>query len=289
MKSKRILFTILQGVLLATLHADAVIIAGGDGSGHTVGTGIPGWSHVGHIDHPTKRTSVTYAGNNWFLTAYHVKHHDNPSGVLLDGTSYRIDPASWTRVTNQDGSGADLVLFRVKEPVEELDDPVIASRTPGPGTLLILIGNGRNRATERTHWTAEWEETDDPAEAAYSGYKWASGSTKRYGFNVTVGARSVPSPFGETVCFATPFGDRPGQAQGATYDSGGGVFTGTPAAWELAGIIITVTTHNGQPGSTAVFGNHTWIADLSVYREQILDTIRAFPLQSAPDQVDSSP
>jgi hypothetical protein len=73
--------------------------------------------------------------------------------------------------------------------------------------------------------------------------------------------------------FYTDFDAVSGEAQGATYDSGGGVFTGTASDVELAGIMITVANYNNQPAGTAVFGDATYIADLSAYRDQINQVI----------------
>ena len=48
-----------------------------------------------------------------FITANHIKVLDNPTGVLLGGSSYSIDPNSWMRLQNSMGGGVDLIMFRV--------------------------------------------------------------------------------------------------------------------------------------------------------------------------------
>jgi hypothetical protein len=54
------------------------------------------------------------------------------------------------------------------------------------------------------------------------------------------------------------------------------MFLKNGASWELAGIILAISTSTGQPGSTAAFGNATYAASLPVYRDQI-NAIMAVP------------
>jgi hypothetical protein len=63
-------------------------------------------------------------------------------------------------------------------------------------------------------------------------------------------------------------------AVAAVGDSGGGLFIKNGAIWELAGIAIAVTVESGQPGSTSIYGNDSFYADLAYYRSQILDVTR---------------
>ena len=262
---------------LCALSARATLIAGGDGTGNTDGTGAAGWEYTGKINHATANSSVTYVGNRWFVTAYHVKYFDNPTGVVFNATTYGIDQNSWTRITNSTGTKADLVLFKVNESVAGVSNPSIASQAPDNGTAVTMIGNGRNRASSLTRWKSDWTETTNPSEAAYSGYKWAAGSTKRWGSNTADGTTNISYNVGAetdiTDVFYTDFDNVAGEGHGAMYDSGGGVFTGTTNQWSLAGIMITVDPYAGQPASTAVFGNRMYIADLSVYRDQIMQAI----------------
>jgi hypothetical protein len=53
-------------------------------------------------------------------------------------------------------------------------------------------------------------------------------------------------------------------------DSGGAVFTFSGGQWKLAGIMVVIGVFNSQPASTAVFGTQTYIADMSYYRDSIL-------------------
>jgi hypothetical protein len=58
-------------------------------------------------------------------------------------------------------------------------------------------------------------------------------------------------------------------------DSGGAVFAQNGSQWELTGVISSVAGFSGQPSAqtTAVFGNATFMADLSFYRPQIVAVI----------------
>ena len=259
--------------LLMSAATQAMIVAGGDGTQNTTApAGGQGWDYVGRIS-GSAPSSVTYLGNNWFITANHIKVLDNPTGVLLGAGSYTINAGSWTRITNSVGTDTDLMMFRVEESVG-LAGLTIAS-SPANGTALTMIGNGRNRAADLSYWNVSgttWTENGAPTNAF--GYKWATGSTKRWGSNTKEGdAGYINDGFGITDMFYTDFDAIVGEAQGATYDSGGGVFIHNGGEWELAGIMLTTAGYSGQPGSTAVFGNLTYAADLSTYADQINATV----------------
>ena len=266
-------------LLLIALTSRATIVSGGDGTQNaTAPSGDRGWSYVGRISN--KPSSVTYVSNNWFVTAYHVKALDHPSAVILGGTTYSIAASSWTRVTNSSGSDADVTLFRVTANVSGPSGLSIAASAPSSATPLTMIGNGRNRASGKTWWDASWNETN-AAGALHAGYKWASGATKRWGDNAMEGTSTVNDGYGVTEMIYTDFDDVDGGAQGATYDSGGGVFVDDGGEWKLAGIMLTVDAFAGQPANTAVFGNRTYSADLSVYADQI-NAVVAVPEPSVP-------
>lgn len=279
---KRHIQTVLAWLSFAGF-SQAVIIAGGDGSGNTNGSGAAGWSYVGRISSANgASSSVTYLGNSWFITANHVKQLDNPTGVVLNASAYGIDSSSWTRVTNSTGSGTDLMLFRVTGSVAGLSAVTLADNTPVNGTALTMIGNGVNRAASQSTWYVDttpsnwvWNTSRLPGwDSTFQGYGYASGTTKRWGSNTVDGsADGVNDGFGLTDMFYADFDNVANEAMGATYDSGGGVFTGTTNNFQLAGIMLTVATYNSQPADTAVFGDTTYIADLSAYRGQINQVI----------------
>jgi hypothetical protein len=83
---------------------------------------------------------------------------------------------------------------------------------------------------------------------------------------------SLPTPGRITRCFSMEF--RPGgtdhEAQAAVGDSGGAVFTFAGGRWRLAGVIVSIGVMEGQENGTALPGNLTNAADISVYRAQIL-------------------
>jgi hypothetical protein len=147
-----------------------------------------------------------------------------------------------------------------------------------------MIGNGRNRQGSETHWDVDtsgdpwvWTEVGPAPPPDLSGYKWASGSTKRWGTNAKdkdEGLINSGGSFGITDMFSTVFDDDEGddEAQGATFDSGGGVFYDTGSEWELAGIMLLTAEFKDQPGSTAIYGNRTAMADMQYYAVQIADT-----------------
>jgi len=267
-------YTLAVLFLFFVVAAEAVIVAGGDGTQNTTApAGGQGWDYVGRITSANGApSSVTYISNNWFVTGYHVQALDDPTGVLLGGSAYSIDAGSWTRLQNSVGGDADLAMFRVNENVGLSALSIRSTHLPN-NSLLTMIGNGRNRQTGETYWDASWNETTAPG--TYSGYKWASGATKRWGTNNKELAEGrINSGYGITDVFYTGFDDVGGnEAQGATYDSGGGVFHDTGSEWELAGVMVTVGTETGQPWpGTSVYGNETYIANMQHYADQITTT-----------------
>ena len=74
-----------------------------------------------------------------------------------------------------------------------------------------------------------------------------------------------------TRAFAMRFdpGDTRLEAQAAVGDSGGAAFIEREGRFELAGILIAVAGYPGQPPETALYGNLTTAADLSVYRRTL--------------------
>lgn len=246
----------------------AVIVSGGDGSQNTTApAGGQGWDYVGRIDDATKYSSVTYISNNWFITANHIKVNDNPTGVILGGSNYSIDPNSWIRLQNSVGGDADLIMFRVVGGTVGLPGLSVRTAATSNGSGLTMIGNGRDREPSQTKWDAAWVEDAKPTN--YTGYKWAAGSSKRWGTNTKEGNAGLVNG---TDMFFVDFDSSSGQAQGATFDSGGGVFYNNGGNWELAGIMLATAAYGGQPANTAVYGNLTYMADMQHYAVQIEST-----------------
>lgn len=282
MKTRSLLGQLLALVLGGT-SAHAVIIAGGDGQGNTnAPADDPGWNYVGQL--ANKASGVTYLGSNWFITAYHIKTLDSPAAVLLNGATYDIDSNSWSRLTNSNGTSADLEMFRVDETVSNMPALSLRITTPSFNASVVMIGNGKDRETNASYWTASWQLTNAAA-GVYSGFYWSvqslddSGTTKRWGQNNVVQRNiSVDDGYGTTTVFSTMFDAAGGtnEALGALYDSGGGVFLKSGSTWQLAGMMITADSLSGQPDFTAVYGNSTYIADLSAYNDQIV-SLKAIP------------
>ena len=98
---------------------------------------------------------------------------------------------------------------------------------------------------------------------------------KRWGTNDVAQSRVVIHGPGDsvTLCFRTSFSAQgtPFEAQGALGDSGGAVFAkSNDGRWKLAGLILAVERHPGQPFEMAIHGNRTAAADLAFYRPQIV-------------------
>ena len=255
----RILRSILLALAICAFGAApsrAVLIATGDGTGNvTAPADDPGFVNVG-----TRTTGLTvlYVGYGWVLTANHVGAGD----VILAGQTYKAVPNSAVRLFNQDGTKADLLLFKLASwpPVPNL---VIASQTPGVGTVATLIGNGADRG-EAIVWNG------------IAGFSWGTTNTIRWG-TAPVAEQPLNLALAGSVtrAFTTIFikGARSFAAQAAVGDSGGAAFVKVNGVWELAGVMVAIDTYDGQPASTSLYGNHTFAADLPTYRAQIVSTI----------------
>lgn len=258
--------------------ARGVIIDSVTGTGNTSAPpDNPGWTNVG----VRGIGSGVYLGDRWVLSANHV----GAGSIVLGGTTYAVAPNTAFQLNNNGAAGrtasTDLVMFRLAA------DPglpmlSIASTTPTGTQGLTMIGAGLDRGAFKT-WlvntgTNPWIWTENAVNPNAAGYQWGSTRTMRWGTNTSAGSTWIntgPSN-GDTFTFATTFSDIVGdssEAQAATGDSGGAVFRKNGATWELAGIMLAVDSYSGQPGSTAVYGNDTFIADLSFYRPQILSVV----------------
>ncbi|MBN2024135.1 MAG: hypothetical protein JW809_15230 [Pirellulales bacterium] len=115
-----------------------------------------------------------------------------------------------------------------------------------------------------------------------SGFKPLSTKTIRWGTNqidsssyekVTLGAVDI---LAKRTTFDEEYGTEY-ECQAVTGDSGGGMFYKRDGQWELAGILNAVAIFPDQPNgaSGAVFGNRTYISDLSQYRAEIVSIMAA--------------
>jgi hypothetical protein len=259
-------FALCAPIALAAA-ATALVITSGDGTGNTTAPSPdPGWSNVG-----TRYGAfgAVYLGNGWVLTAHHVSAGDTNFG----GTLYPMVPGSNVQLSNPDSSLADLDLYHLYPPYPPLPALTISSTPPATATELILIGYGCLRG-DPTTW--------NPAGPGptYDGFLWGAAGTMRWGTNTV---QLVPElPLFETALgtqlFATVFDESgplhtPHEAQGASGDSGGAVFAWNGSSYELAGILVGIAGYEDQPPQTALYGNYTLPADLSVYRDEIITTM----------------
>ena len=84
----------------------------------------------------------------------------------------------------------------------------------------------------------------------------------------------------DTQSFTTTFTDpadpsaTADEAAGANGDSGGAVFIKASGSWYLAGTIFAISEYEGQPSNTSLYGNKTYAAALTFYRDDILAAIQ---------------
>lgn len=276
---RRLRAAALLAVLLASAPAPAVIVGTGDGNDTaTAPDPDPGFSRLAIV----AGLSGVYLGKGWILTAGHVltaARNQKKLDVTLDGATHRLLPE--TAVPLARGSEkADLVLVRITDP-PELPVLEIASKTPVQGERLFLAGNGPRRRDAGTCWNAAGQPLEKPAAGMRCGFEWAKKESEadppmnaaRWGDNVVAaGAALFPGPQAtRTPVFGTRFrapgaGAGAHEAQAGVGDSGGPVFVKDGDRWILAGVMLGVSA---QMPRAAVFGDRTWIADLSAYREAI--------------------
>jgi hypothetical protein len=201
---------------------------------------------------------------------------------LSDGRVFAASVGSNVRLSNSPTptpfGSPDLRIFRLAEDpgLPALD---IAEAVPATGQRVMMIGAGRDREPQLIGWqttatatTIEWNEVPLPA-ANLFGYALSTSSHMHWGTNLVASGSAFGSD--QTFSFTTRF-DRlalPFEAQAALGDSGGGVFHETDDGWELVGIMTSTQLLGNQPADTVVFGDLTTIADLSVYRTQIMTAL----------------
>jgi hypothetical protein len=261
---------LLLSLALATV-VRAVIVFGGDGTQNVADFATDdSRNRVGVVNGCAGVYLGSVGGADWVLTANHV----GAGSFTLDAVAYSAVSGSAVRLTNTDGSAADLILYRIDS---SLDWSVLSvSSSPlAIGSSVTMIGNGYNRASAVTTWyvnDSAWSTTQSAGTEAVTGYYYGSGNILRWGTNTVSGASALLS-YNNTVCETTTFNAIAGEAQGAVGDSGGGVFgLNAGGEWTLSGIMLAIAGFSGQP-SAAVVGNTTYFADLSAYRSQILTTI----------------
>jgi len=235
----------------------------------------PGWDYVGRRGN----ASAVYLGNRWVITAFHV----GAGTVNLGSTNYRKEVGNGVQLQNPPGFGltdfTDLRMFRLEEepPLPPLPISLVAPPISGKVTL---VGYGRTRSGPLTSFsvdnTGAWVETADASIADYAGFK-IGGSGKRWGTNHVESAGRVTTNKVDVLSLRSTF-DRSAlsetEARAAGGDSGSGVFYKRGGTWYLTGIVQSVSTTSGQPANVAAYGDKTNFADLSLYRNQIIDIMQ---------------
>ena len=266
----------ILAVFAIAADANAIVIVP-SGSGNSVAPADdPGWQNVANRG--------VYIGDRWMLTAHHVGAGQT---TFPDIGTFDFESGSDIRLTNPSGRDlsavTDLVLYRLQTD-PGLPSLEIASSVPSVGTNVMLVADGAVRdARGLLEWDVNWLEVSSGG--VYSGYG-SSGSGKRWATNIidqTVVSDEtlyeVNSGSGDVASFATTFdltGGTLNEGHAAIGDSGGAIFSKDLSGnWELSGVIHAVSTYDGQPlpGQTAIAGNETFAADLSVYRSQILGVV----------------
>lgn len=272
MKMARLLGGVSAGIaVLSVQSASAVLVAGGDGTQNTSAPpGITGWNNVARVN----GSSGVYLGNGWMLTAAHV---GAGTATFTDGQVIGASGGTSIRLKNPDDSLTDLVMYQLVSQPTGLQSLSIGTSSPAIGSTVYMMGYGRNREAAETKWDIDtstdpdtWTEKTSNGPADAVGYKYGVGNTLRWGANTIDGVQAINAGWGLVYTLRTDFDDVAGEGQLAVNDSGGAMFLtdGT-----LVGILDARATFSGQPSESAVYGNLSYAADLSVYYEQIASVV----------------
>ena len=220
--------------------------------------------------------SAIYLGKGWILTANHAFQGRTSNVVLFGDEEYRLRPGGAVRILNRVSAGepaskTDLVLVPLKES-PNLPELEIASHSPFSGETVVMIGCGKSSAADTDILVKTEPDGLMKTRAISGGGEEGEAAGPRWGENiVTDRGLFVGIADGESCTLSYATIRQPGSteknAQGASGDSGGGVFVKRGEGWHLSGVMLSVVVREELDASA------TFIADLSTYREQIAATI----------------
>jgi hypothetical protein len=275
---------LLLSVLAGQPASALIVVPPATNDNTTAPADDPGWANVGD--------NGIYLGNRWVITAAHVGAQTTSFAGI---GSFAVVPGSAIQLQNPAGMGltasTDLLMYRLATD-PGLPSLSIATAAPAQGSEVTFIGDGGAvlpTATE-THWNVTesgglhtW--TEVPSGGNFSGYK-STASRKLWGTNQVenFGPVIANDGIGDVISLYTKFDDpdaagstaTASEAQAQSGDSGSAVFKKDGDLWVLAGVTYAVDNpvdNQPNPALNAVFGDLTFAADLSEYRDQILAII----------------
>lgn len=273
----RLVFCTACLVCLPAGRASGVVIDTLTGTGNTTAPADdPGWANVGVRGAGTG----VYLGDGWVLTTARV----GGGSIVLGSGTYAMLAGSGTTLGNAGAAGrsatTDLYLYQIVSPPTGLPTLTIASAGPIVGDTVTMIGAGRDRGSF-TQWSVDtqtdpWTWTEVSSGGSAAGYQTLASRAMRWGTNaIDHTGVWLDDGFGDALSFVTSFtasGSPSNEAQAVAGDLGGAVFRKNGSEWELSGLMLTALGYSGQPDplQNAIYGDETFIADLSFYRPQIV-------------------
>ncbi|MCP4905733.1 MAG: trypsin-like peptidase domain-containing protein [bacterium] len=225
---------------------------------------FPFWEHV------TQRRyagpTVLYLGGGYAMTARHVGMGE----IQLRDVMHKPVRDSKRSLLNENGSAADVMIFELDRNAVLPDLPIlpIASEPLQPGEDVLLVGFGRGRGTVI--------EYDIDGQTRF-GFSWSKKGEKRWGTNRVSSNSEILSQSNFmtralSLRFDGPFAPDTTryETHAAIGDSGGGVFVQRDGIWKLAAMMISIGGEARSPRSSTVYGDMTFAADLTYYRDEIL-------------------
>jgi hypothetical protein len=234
--------------------------------------GFTGWNYVGTVG----GSSCVYLGNDWCISAFHVVGMEGANNnVGIGGANYLTTGMSVRLKNPSDNSNTDLVLFQINATPTGLSTPLtIAGSAPTVNESYTNAGYGYDRSSVQQLYDSNFNVTSNMSDAMYEGYNVTGYFQSSWGTNTVYNFGTVSSPvstqvvnggFGNVTAFAGVFESTTDQILNG--DSGGGAFN---SAGQLMGINLYVAPYTNQPYNTeALYGEGSYMADLSVYASQI--------------------